>query len=94
MSQNLVLNITFISTNVRKKRNKRKKTTAGCMQDKNVKLPFMYQPPVPNITKFANLGFIQKKFIISLEKNLEHTFYRKGKNRISERTKQNSKIRK
>ena len=68
MSQNLVLNITFISTNVRKKRNKRKKTTAGCMQDKNVKLPFMYQSSVPNITKFANLGFIQKNFSLVSKK--------------------------
>ena len=66
MYHNPVLNITFISTNVR---------TAGCMQDKNVKLPFMHQPPVPNITKFANLGFIQKNFSSVSEKNLEQTFY-------------------
>ena len=66
MHHNPVLNITFIPTNVR---------TADCMQDKNVKLPFMYQPPVPNITKFANLGFIQKNFSSVSEKNLEQTFY-------------------
>ena len=45
------------------------------MQDKNVKLPFMYQPPVPDITKFDKLRFYSKKFLISFEKNLEHTFY-------------------
>ena len=68
MSQNLVLNITFISTNGRKKRNKRKKTTAGCMQDKNVKLPFMYQPPVPNITKFDDLRIHSKKLSLVWKK--------------------------
>ena len=31
------------------------------MQDKNVKLPFMYQPPVPDITKFDKLRFYSKK---------------------------------
>ena len=66
MYHNPVLNITFISTNVR---------TADCMQDKNVKLPFMYQPPVPKITKFANLGFIQKNLPLVWKKNFEHTFY-------------------
>ena len=60
MYHNPVLKITFISTKVR---------TADCMQDKNVKLPFMYQPPVPNITKFANLGFIQKNLMLVWEKN-------------------------
>ena len=59
MYHNPVLNITFISTNVR---------TADCMQDKNVKLPFMYQSSVPNITKFANLGFIQKNFSLVSKK--------------------------
>ena len=38
------------------------------MQDKNVKLPFMYQSSVPNITKFANLGFIQKNFSLVSKK--------------------------
>ena len=45
------------------------------MQDKNVKLPFMYQPTVPDITKFDKHRFYSKKFPISFEKNLEHTFY-------------------
>ena len=45
------------------------------MQDKNVKLPFLYQPPVPNITKFDELRIHSKEFIINLERNLEHTFY-------------------
>ena len=40
------------------------------MQDKNVKLPFMYQPPVPNITKFDKLRFHSEKIIISFEKKL------------------------
>ena len=61
MYHNPVLNITFISTNVR---------TAGCMQDKNVKLPFMYQPPVPDITKFDKFRFYSKKFLISFGKKL------------------------
>ena len=59
MYHNPVLNITFISTNVR---------TADCMQDKNVKPPFMYQPAVPNITKFDKLRFHSKKIIMNLEK--------------------------
>ena len=45
------------------------------MQDKNAKLPFMYQPPVPNIRKFDELRIHSKDFIINLERNLEHTFY-------------------
>ena len=45
------------------------------MQDKNAKLPFMYQPTVPNITKFDELRIHSKEFIIKLERNLEHTFY-------------------
>ena len=40
------------------------------MQDKNVKLPFMYQPPVPDMTKFDKLRFYSKKFLISFEKKL------------------------
>ena len=56
---NPVLNITFISTNVR---------TADCMQDKNVKLPFMYQPPVPNITKFDDLRIHSKKISLVWKK--------------------------
>ena len=75
MYHNPVLNNTFISTNVRKKRKKGKKRTAGCMQDRNVKLPFMYEPPVPNIRKFDELRIHSKEFIINLERNLEHTFY-------------------
>ena len=45
-----------------------KKRTAGCMQDKNVKLPFMYQTTVPDITKFDKLRFYSKKCVISFEK--------------------------
>ena len=59
MYHNPVLNIIFISTNVR---------TADCMQDKNVKLPFMYQPPVPNITKFDDLRIHSKKLSLVWKK--------------------------
>ena len=62
------------------------------MQDKNVKLPFMHQPPVPNITKFDDLRIHSKKFIISLEKKLRTHVVLKRKNRISERRKQNQKV--
>ena len=61
-----VLNVTFISKNV---------PTADCMQEKNVKIPFMYQPAVPNITKFDKLRFHSKKTYHESGKNLEHTFY-------------------
>ena len=80
MFRNPVLNITFISTNVRKKRKKGKKRTAGCMQDKNVKLPFMYQPPVPDITKFDKFRFYSKKFLISFGKKLgKHVLLKREK---------------
>ena len=59
MYHNPVLNIIFISTNVR---------TADCMQDKIVKLPFMYQPPVPNITKFDDLRIHSKKLSLVWKK--------------------------
>ena len=49
------------------------------MQDKNVKLPFMYQPPVPNITKFDKLRFQSEKIIISFEKNLAHALLKREK---------------
>ena len=78
MHHNTVLNITFIPTNVR---------TADCMQDKNVKLPFMYQPPVPNITKFANLGFIQKNLPLVWKKTLNTRSTEKGKTEVNEQSK-------
>ena len=49
------------------------------MQDKNVELPFMYQPPVPDITKFDKLTFFSQKFLISFEKNLAHALLKREK---------------
>ena len=69
MYHNPVLNITFISTNVR---------TAGCMQDKNVKLPFMHQPPVPDITKFDKLRFYEKNFSLFSKKTWKTRSTAKG----------------
>ena len=80
MYHNPVIIITFNSTNVRKKRKKLEKNgTAGCMQDKNVKLPFMYQPPVPDITKFDKLRFFSKNFSLLSKKTWNTRSIEKGK---------------
>ena len=49
------------------------------MQDKNVKLPFMYQPPVPDITKFDKLRFFSKKFSLLSKKLGKHVLLKREK---------------
>ena len=49
------------------------------MQDKKVKLPFMYQPPVPDITKFDKLRFFQKKSHYFRKKLGKHVLLKREK---------------
>ena len=55
------------------------KRTAGYMQDKNVKLPFMYQPAVPDITKFDKLRFFSRNFSLLSKKTWNTRSTEKGK---------------